>query len=149
MSRFICLFVLRLTQRGTCNCTCTLHLERVLSFPTSLLLAYLLWKLLIFWSKRLLYAAYCSETDASSTWSSPSTGWLNARKALLLLRVRTLPRILQRARWSRSEWFHRLTLETHCLPCLQFCLLVCGVFTFLAVLGRYIPGLLLSYLLCK
>ncbi|NXX85802.1 RETR3 regulator, partial [Urocolius indicus] len=29
----------------------------------------------------------------------------------------------------------------------QFCLLVCGVFTFLSVLGRYIPGLLLSYLL--
>ncbi|NXQ17082.1 RETR3 regulator, partial [Peucedramus taeniatus] len=29
----------------------------------------------------------------------------------------------------------------------KFCLLVCGVFTFLAVLGRYIPGLLLSYLL--
>ncbi|XP_054032922.1 reticulophagy regulator 3 [Dryobates pubescens] len=29
----------------------------------------------------------------------------------------------------------------------KFCLLACGVFTFLAVLGRYIPGLLLSYLL--
>ncbi|NXD31663.1 RETR3 regulator, partial [Spelaeornis formosus] len=29
----------------------------------------------------------------------------------------------------------------------KFCLLVCGVFTFLAVLGQYIPGLLLSYLL--
>ncbi|XP_067397480.1 reticulophagy regulator 3 isoform X2 [Emydura macquarii macquarii] len=29
----------------------------------------------------------------------------------------------------------------------KFCLLVCGVFTFLAVLGRYIPGLLLSYLM--
>ncbi|XP_043910640.1 reticulophagy regulator 3 [Protopterus annectens] len=29
----------------------------------------------------------------------------------------------------------------------KFCLLVCGVLTFLAVLGRYIPGLLLSYLL--
>ncbi|KAM6107807.1 LOW QUALITY PROTEIN: reticulophagy regulator 3 [Pterocles gutturalis] len=29
----------------------------------------------------------------------------------------------------------------------KFCLLVCGVFTFLAVLGRYIPGLVLSYLL--
>ncbi|NXY25878.1 RETR3 regulator, partial [Atrichornis clamosus] len=29
----------------------------------------------------------------------------------------------------------------------KFCLLVCGMFTFLAVLGRYIPGLLLSYLL--
>ncbi|NXU82268.1 RETR3 regulator, partial [Xiphorhynchus elegans] len=29
----------------------------------------------------------------------------------------------------------------------KFCLLVCGVFTFLAVLGRYISGLLLSYLL--
>lgn len=29
----------------------------------------------------------------------------------------------------------------------KFCLLVCGVFTFLAVLGRCIPGLLLSYLL--
>uniref|UniRef100_A0A8B9E3W0 RETREG1-3/ARL6IP-like N-terminal reticulon-homology domain-containing protein n=1 Tax=Anser cygnoides TaxID=8845 RepID=A0A8B9E3W0_ANSCY len=29
----------------------------------------------------------------------------------------------------------------------KFCLLVCGVFTFLAVLGRYVPGLLLSYLL--
>ncbi|XP_069732992.1 reticulophagy regulator 3 [Phaenicophaeus curvirostris] len=29
----------------------------------------------------------------------------------------------------------------------KFCLLVCGAFTFLAVLGRYIPGLVLSYLL--
>ncbi|KFO28539.1 Protein FAM134C [Fukomys damarensis] len=29
----------------------------------------------------------------------------------------------------------------------KFCLLSCGVLTFLAVLGRYIPGLLLSYLL--
>ncbi|KAM8795174.1 reticulophagy regulator 3 [Eudromia elegans] len=29
----------------------------------------------------------------------------------------------------------------------KFCLLVCGVFTFLAVLGRYIPGLVLSYFL--
>ncbi|XP_075767452.1 reticulophagy regulator 3 isoform X1 [Pelodiscus sinensis] len=29
----------------------------------------------------------------------------------------------------------------------KFCLLVCGVFTFLAVLGRYIPGVLLSYLM--
>ncbi|NXU50782.1 RETR3 regulator, partial [Turnix velox] len=29
----------------------------------------------------------------------------------------------------------------------KFCLLVCGVFTFLAVLGQYIPGLVLSYLL--
>ncbi|NXN13514.1 RETR3 regulator, partial [Indicator maculatus] len=29
----------------------------------------------------------------------------------------------------------------------KFCLLACGVFTFLAVLGRYIPGLLFSYLL--
>ncbi|XP_053870219.1 reticulophagy regulator 3 isoform X3 [Malaclemys terrapin pileata] len=29
----------------------------------------------------------------------------------------------------------------------KFCLVVCGVFTFLAVLGRYIPGLLLSYLM--
>ncbi|NXF85461.1 RETR3 regulator, partial [Eubucco bourcierii] len=29
----------------------------------------------------------------------------------------------------------------------KFCLLACGVFTFLAVLGQYIPGLLLSYLL--
>ncbi|XP_071584481.1 reticulophagy regulator 3 [Heliangelus exortis] len=29
----------------------------------------------------------------------------------------------------------------------KFCLLACGVLTFLAVLGRYIPGLLLSYLL--
>uniref|UniRef100_A0A8D0GMB5 RETREG1-3/ARL6IP-like N-terminal reticulon-homology domain-containing protein n=1 Tax=Sphenodon punctatus TaxID=8508 RepID=A0A8D0GMB5_SPHPU len=28
----------------------------------------------------------------------------------------------------------------------KFCLLVCGVFTFLAVLGQYIPGLLLAYL---
>ncbi|XP_005994086.1 reticulophagy regulator 3 [Latimeria chalumnae] len=28
----------------------------------------------------------------------------------------------------------------------KFCLLVCGVFTFLAVLGRYIPGLLLLYI---
>ncbi|XP_038635778.1 reticulophagy regulator 3 isoform X1 [Scyliorhinus canicula] len=27
----------------------------------------------------------------------------------------------------------------------KFCLLVCGVFTFLAVIGRYIPGLLLCY----
>ncbi|XP_066554618.1 reticulophagy regulator 3 isoform X2 [Amia ocellicauda] len=27
----------------------------------------------------------------------------------------------------------------------KFCLLVCGLFTFLAVLGRYVPGLLLSY----
>ncbi|NWU88484.1 RETR3 regulator, partial [Upupa epops] len=29
----------------------------------------------------------------------------------------------------------------------KFCLLVCGAFTFLAVLGQYIPGLVLSYLL--
>ncbi|XP_007482228.1 reticulophagy regulator 3 [Monodelphis domestica] len=29
----------------------------------------------------------------------------------------------------------------------KFCLLSCGILTFLAVLGRYIPGLLLSYLL--
>ncbi|KFO72126.1 Protein FAM134C, partial [Cuculus canorus] len=29
----------------------------------------------------------------------------------------------------------------------KFCLLACGVFTFLAVLGRYIPGLILSYLM--
>ncbi|XP_019406045.1 PREDICTED: protein FAM134C [Crocodylus porosus] len=29
----------------------------------------------------------------------------------------------------------------------KFCLLACGVFTFLTVLGRYIPGLLLSYLM--
>ncbi|XP_040851728.1 reticulophagy regulator 3 isoform X1 [Ochotona curzoniae] len=29
----------------------------------------------------------------------------------------------------------------------KFCLLSCGVLTFLAVLGRYVPGLLLSYLL--
>ncbi|XP_060704500.1 reticulophagy regulator 3 isoform X1 [Hemiscyllium ocellatum] len=28
----------------------------------------------------------------------------------------------------------------------KFCLLVCGVFTFLAVIGRYIPGLFLSYI---
>ncbi|XP_067825396.1 reticulophagy regulator 3 [Heptranchias perlo] len=28
----------------------------------------------------------------------------------------------------------------------KFCLLVCGVFTFLAIIGRYIPGLLLSYI---
>ncbi|XP_052050629.1 reticulophagy regulator 3 [Apodemus sylvaticus] len=29
----------------------------------------------------------------------------------------------------------------------QFCLLSCGILTFLAMLGRYIPGLLLSYLM--
>eukprot|EP00062_Callorhinchus_milii_P016012 gi/632966863/ref/XP_007899655.1/ PREDICTED: protein FAM134C [Callorhinchus milii] len=28
----------------------------------------------------------------------------------------------------------------------KFCLLVCGVFTFLAVIGRYVPGVLLSYM---
>ncbi|XP_069763325.1 reticulophagy regulator 3 isoform X2 [Narcine bancroftii] len=28
----------------------------------------------------------------------------------------------------------------------KFCLLVCGVFTFLAVIGRYIPGILLCYI---
>ncbi|XP_048448164.1 reticulophagy regulator 3 [Rhincodon typus] len=28
----------------------------------------------------------------------------------------------------------------------KFCLLVCGMFTFLAVIGRYIPGLFLSYI---
>ncbi|XP_059526206.1 reticulophagy regulator 3 isoform X2 [Myotis daubentonii] len=31
----------------------------------------------------------------------------------------------------------------------KFCLLSCGILTFLAVLGRYIPGLLLSYLMLR
>ncbi|KAM9749246.1 reticulophagy regulator 3 isoform 2-T2 [Dama dama] len=31
----------------------------------------------------------------------------------------------------------------------KFCLLSCGILTFLAVLGRYIPGLLLSYLILR
>lgn len=49
----------------------------------------------------------------------------------------------------KNRVIHCLPLKTHCLLSLQFCLLVCGVFTFLAVLGQYIPGLVLSYLLCK
>lgn len=32
---------------------------------------------------------------------------------------------------------------------LQFCLLVCSLCTFLAVLGRYIPGVVISYVLGK
>ncbi|XP_056404930.1 reticulophagy regulator 3 [Hyla sarda] len=31
----------------------------------------------------------------------------------------------------------------------KFCLLICGFLTFLIVLGGYIPGLVLSYLLCE
>ncbi|XP_023059818.1 reticulophagy regulator 3 isoform X2 [Piliocolobus tephrosceles] len=31
----------------------------------------------------------------------------------------------------------------------KFCLLSCGILTFLAVLGRYVPGLLLSYLMLR
>ncbi|KAF7240463.1 Reticulophagy regulator 1 [Varanus komodoensis] len=31
----------------------------------------------------------------------------------------------------------------------KFCLLVCSVCTFFTILGSYIPGVVLSYLLCK
>lgn len=37
--------------------------------------------------------------------------------------------------------------EFYCLC--QFCLLVCSICTFFTVLGSYIPGVVLSYVLCK
>lgn len=52
-----------------------------------------------------------------------------------------------------KHWMH--ALQSTCIvgadliPCVlslcQFCILTCGVFTCLAAVGRYIPGLVLSY----
>ncbi|NXX74507.1 RETR3 regulator, partial [Urocolius indicus] len=71
-----------------------------------------------------------------------SWGYIHPR----LLGVPELCHHLAEAWVSGTDFFSNLLIFKRQNPG-KFCLLVCGVFTFLAVLGRYIPGLLLSYLL--
>lgn len=55
--------------------------------------------------------------------------------------------------WCRrvffNKWSHIMLTINMYFSLSQFCLLVCSFCSFLAVLGRYIPGIVLSYMLGK